>query len=220
LAERSLPNKVSLIPVYAFDSFPDRPWSTLAQRSGLLFVAGFRHTPNVGAAIWFVREVLPLVQLAVPGAKVRLVGSNPPAEVQELAGPAVEVTGHVPDAELEQAYLTSRVALAPLLVGGGMKGKVIESMRFGTPCVATPVGGQGLAAADDFLAVAGNPRQFAEAVIRLLRDDEEWGRVSRKAQAFARDNFSMDAMWRVIGQDIDPRPHASKQARFGGSPRR
>jgi glycosyltransferase involved in cell wall biosynthesis len=164
--------------------------------------------------VWFVSKVLPLIQQALPGTKLRLVGSNPPAEVLSLAGPDVEVTGHVSDQELENAYLTTRVTLAPLLVGGGMKGKVIESMRFGTPCVTTPVGAQGLSAAGGFLPVCESPQAFADAVVQLLRDDQEWTRISVASQQFARDNFSMDAMWKVIGEDIEPKPHSSKESRF------
>jgi GT2 family glycosyltransferase len=217
LGQRGHSNRVDVIPVYAYDSFPVRPWDSLEQRTGILFVAGFRHGPNVGAAVWFVREVLPLVQKVVPGVHVRLVGANPSAEVRALANASVTVTGQVSDEELDRNYHSSRVAIAPLLVGGGMKGKVIEAMRSGLPCVVTPTGAQGLTAAQDFLWVGATPQAFADAVVKLLRDDGEWRRVSQQAQDFAKAQFSVDAMWRVVGSDVDARPFSSRESRFAHS---
>ena len=199
----------STIPVYAFDTFPEAPWQNLASRRDLLFVAGFAHAPNAGAAVWFVREVLPLVRERHPQVRLSLVGSNPTEEVRALAGGGVEVTGFVSDAELESRYAHARVSVAPLRYGGGMKGKVVEAMRFGVPCVTTPAGAQGFFGTGDFLAVAESPRAFADAVIGLLDDDATWTAVSRQSLAFARDHFSEDALWRVVGQDVDPSPYAS-----------
>lgn len=216
LGERKHSNKVRVIPVYAYDDFPENPAANLSHRSGIVFVAGFRHGPNVAAAQWLVREVLPLVHATRPDVHVALVGSNPTPEVRALASEKVKVTGYVPDAELAAAYTGARLAVAPLLVGGGMKGKVIESMRFGVPCIATETGAQGLADTSEFLPVCRTAGEFADTILELLRNDEKWKRISKQAQDFARANFSVEQMWRVISQDVDPTPHRSLQQRFHG----
>src|SRR5690606_5292804 len=48
------------MPLYYFDDAPAVP--APRERAGLLFVAGFDRPPNVDAACWLVREVLPLVR--------------------------------------------------------------------------------------------------------------------------------------------------------------
>jgi GT2 family glycosyltransferase len=201
--------KALTIPVYAFDSFPDAPWQNLASRQDLLFVAGFAHAPNADAAVWFVGEVWPLLRERHPGLRLSLVGSNPTDAVRGLAGEAVEVTGFVSDAVLAEHYRRARVSVAPLRYGGGMKGKVVEAMRFGIPCVTTAAGAQGFSGVDAFLAVAESPQAFADAVSALLDDDAAWLAASQESQAFARANFSEDALWRVVAEDVDPSPYPS-----------
>ncbi|TDK66528.1 glycosyltransferase [Sapientia aquatica] len=201
------------IPVYAFDTFPHEPWANLAIRSGLLFVAGFAHVPNVDAAVWFVNEVLPLIHSTFPGLHTYLVGSNPAEEVKRLAGPDVTVTGFVTDDVLADYYQKARVSVAPLRFGGGMKGKVVEAMRFGLPCVTSPAGAQGFIDAESFLFVADNPQDFAAKVIELLQDNVVWECASQTSQNFARDRFSEDALWKIVVEDVDPTPYADVEAR-------
>ena len=191
------------IPVYAFDSFPEAPERNLAERRGLIFVAGFAHAPNADAACWFVSEVFPLVQEASPGTHLYLVGSNPTDAVKALHGDLVTVTGFVSDEELAIRYQASRVAIAPLRFGGGMKGKVIEAMRFGLPCVTTTTGAQGLQDAQSFLQVSDEPATMAEKIVTLLNDAPLWERTSRMSQEFVRERFSEAALWRIVSRDMD-----------------
>jgi GT2 family glycosyltransferase/SAM-dependent methyltransferase len=191
------------IPVYAFDSFAAEPAKNLADRRDIMFVAGFGHPPNGDAAAWLVERVMPLVWQHVPDLHLYLVGSNPSPQVQALAGLQVTVTGFVTDDELARRYGQARVAVAPLRYGGGVKGKVVEAMRFGLPLVTTSVGVQGLAPARHVVAVADDPLPFAAAVVALLADDERWRRASADQQAFACEHFSVDAMRRVFAEHID-----------------
>lgn len=201
------------IPVYAFDDFPAEPWANMEDRAGLLFVAGFAHPPNADAAIWFVNEVLPRIRARRPDISLTLAGSNPPEAVRSLAGPGVTVTGFVSDLRLSELYAGARVSVAPLRYGGGMKGKVVEAMKFGLPCVTSPAGAQGLEEASGFLAVARDPQEFADAVLRLLEEDSAWMVASTASNAFARSRFSEDALWKVVAADLDPAPYPDAEAR-------
>jgi glycosyltransferase involved in cell wall biosynthesis len=167
-----------------------------------MFVASFSHPPNADAAIWFVNEFLPIVTAAMPSVRVFLIGSNPSSEVLSLAGDQVVVTGFVSDEVLADHYRRARVAVAPLQYGAGMKGKVIEAMRFGLPMVTTQAGAQGLAAASAFLAVEDDAAAFARAVVVLLRDDRAWCERSEAAQCFVREHFSVDALWEIVRSDL------------------
>ena len=190
------------VPAYAYDSFPEQPGLNLDERRDLLFVAGFAHPPNEDAAEWFVREVLPLIREHHPDVHLFLVGSNPSAAVMALQGDHVTVTGFVSDEELAGQYASARVVVAPLRYGGGMKGKVIEAMRFGVPCVTTKAGIQGLARASGFLAAADDPAGFASLVLGYIADDAEWRRVSAAAQGFVRSDFTEQAQWRAFANEL------------------
>lgn len=184
------------LPPYAFDTFERdaRPDG----REGLLFVAGFAHSPNEDAAQWLVDNVMPRVWQAMPDLHLALVGSNPTDKVRALAGDRVEVTGYVDDAELLRRYGRARVAVVPLRFGAGVKGKVVEALQQGLPIVTTAVGAQGLHGLDAIAEVHDEAHAMADAILALLRDDAAWLRASRDGAAFAEARFSRANMRRVL----------------------
>jgi glycosyltransferase involved in cell wall biosynthesis len=195
------------VPAYAFDESHDDPTRNLHEREGLIFVAGFAHPPNVDAALWFVREVLPRVHQRLPGLHLSLVGSNPSAAVRALQDVHIEVTGFVTDDELARRYARARIVVAPLRFGGGIKGKVIEALRHGVPCVTTSAGAQGLDACDA-LAVCDAADDFAQHILELIGDDAEWRRRALAGQAFVRAHYTPDAQWQAFARELDLR-HAA-----------
>jgi glycosyltransferase involved in cell wall biosynthesis len=180
------------ITAYAYDRFATE--ATPDGRGGILFVAGFAHPPNVDAATWLVRDIMPLVWREEPGARLALVGANPTAEVLALAGGQVEVTGFVSDAELERRYATARVAVVPLRFGAGVKSKVVEALQQGLPLVTTSTGAQGLDGLPGVADVADDPARIAAGIVALLRDDAAWRRASQLGARFAEARFSPAAM--------------------------
>jgi glycosyltransferase involved in cell wall biosynthesis/predicted nuclease with TOPRIM domain len=162
-------------------------------REGLLFIGGFNHTPNVDAVLFFVREVLPLVRRRLEGVRLTVVGSRPPPEVEELAHREdVEVTGYVPD--VSGLFARTRLSVAPLRYGAGVKGKVNMSMAYGVPVVATTMAMEGMYLQDgrDVL-VADGAEAFAEAVVRLYTDRALWERLSRNGLSNLEQHFSRRA---------------------------
>jgi O-antigen biosynthesis protein len=154
------------------------PTSTpFAEREGLLFIGGFRHAPNVDAVCWFVRDVLPLVHRELPDLRLHAVGAGPPDEVRALADARVVVEGYVPD--VRPFFERCRLSVAPLRFGAGVKGKINQSMSHGVPCVGTTVAVEGmeLVPGEDVL-VADDPVAFADAVVRLYRDEALWRRLA------------------------------------------
>jgi len=185
------------MPLYFFDDAPEVPGP--GQRKGIVFVAGFDRPPNVDAARWLVRAILPQVELACP---VWLVGSNPIDEVRQLAGGQVEVTGYVSDEQLLAMYATARVAVVPLRMGAGMKGKVIEALHYGLPLVTTPVGAQGLDGLEFVATVSTDEAVLARSVRTLLQDEEAWRRVSLAQRRYMEGRFSLQAMKQALQQGL------------------
>lgn len=190
------------VPLYGYPDVAGDLSQTLASRQDILFVAGFAHPPNVDAACWLVREILPRVWSQHPDVRLHLVGSNPAPEVSALADERVLVTGYVSDAALDAYYARCRVATAPLRFGGGMKGKVLEAMRHGLPMVTTPVGVQGLSAAG-FVPHSEDPAILAEHVSRLLEDDDYWRQVSLANTDFIARHYSVQSLWSVLERGLE-----------------
>ncbi len=182
---------VATVP-FCFEIAPPRT-APPAERL-LLFVAGFARSTNVDAAEWLVREIMPLLVAEIGPVRLILAGADPAEAVLALAGPQVEVTGFVTEAELAALYHQARVAIIPLRFGAGVKGKVVEALSFGLPVVTTPVGAQGVTGLPDLVPVHDDPAALASALALLLRDDERWMAQSAAQANFAAMRFSRAAM--------------------------
>jgi glycosyltransferase involved in cell wall biosynthesis len=150
----------------------------------VLFVGNMTHHPNVDAALWLGREVMPLLRAGHPGVRLTIAGTAPPPEVLALAAPDVAVPGWVRD--LRPLLERARVVVAPIRVGGGMRMKVLESMAFGKAVVTTPRGAEGLDVAGERapLAVAADAEALAQETLRLLEDDTGRRDLGRRARSF------------------------------------
>jgi sugar transferase (PEP-CTERM/EpsH1 system associated) len=135
----------------------------------VIFCGVFDYRPNERGALWFARDVWPLVRARRADAALTLVGARPTAAVRRLraADGSIEVTGTVPDV---RPYLwKSAVSIAPLAEARGLQTKVLEALAAGLPTVVTSAVAAGLPAAVlPGCQVADDAEPFAEAVIRLL----------------------------------------------------
>lgn len=182
------------VQAYCFERFGTGDHDGLKDRSGILFVAGFGHPPNVDAAVWLVEAILPKLIETDPAVRLYLVGSNPSDKVLALASENVVVTGYVEDAVLQDFYRRCRVAVVPLRFGAGIKSKVVEALQQGLPLVTTTVGAQGLAGLDRVARVADDAQVIAQAIRELLADDDTWRTLSAASSRYAERRFSRQSM--------------------------
>jgi O-antigen biosynthesis protein len=174
------------------------------QRNGLLFVGGFAHEPNPDAVIWFATEVLPLVRRLLPDVEWHIVGHQPTAGVRRLAGGRVFVEGAVSEARLEHLYRTTRLVLAPLRFGAGVKGKVVEAMCQGVPVITTPVGAEGIPAGGDVLSVSASAEDMATQLVDLYQSAAKWEAQRERALATVDKHFSRRAVQLRLSADLAP----------------
>jgi glycosyltransferase involved in cell wall biosynthesis len=168
----------------------------------VLFTALFGWRPNVDAAVWFVTEVWPAVVARCRQARLLLVGKDPAPAVRALAGPTVEVTGTVPDV---RPYLQrARVAVAPLLAGGGTRLKVLEALDAGRPVVGTSVGVAGLPRlAGSGVIVADAPAEMADALVTLLGDADRAAALGQAGHDAVGHYYSWDGALRPLFDRLD-----------------
>ena len=200
---------IAVIPVYLFKdqdfAIAERRLAALESRGGrhLMFVGGFSHSPNVDGICWFVREVLPILQLGDSKFRLSIVGSNAPPSILSLASDQVKVLGRISDGELNQLYGDASVAIVPLRYGGGVKGKLIEAMAAGIPIVSTSIGVQGIDKSEDMVFSADTTASaFAEAVLSAVGDTELARKKGAAGIKFLRRTHSTEAAKEILAPFI------------------
>lgn len=136
----------------------------------LVFCGTLDYRPNVDAAVWLVREILPRVWAVRPDVHLALVGRGPAPDVRALASDRVTVTGYLPD--IRPAIWSSDLYVVPLRAGGGTRFKVLEGLALGVPVLTTTLGAEGIGGrAGEHYLVADGAAAFAAAILRAL---EPW----------------------------------------------
>ena len=148
------------------------------ERADLLYIGGFQHTPNVDAVLYFVQSIYPLIKLQLPDVKFYILGSKPPEEILDLANDSsIVVTGYIED--VAPHFNRCRLSVAPLRYGAGLKGKVLTSLSYGLPMVASSIACEGIGLDNEInILIADEPAEFAEKVVRLYADAALWNRLS------------------------------------------
>jgi glycosyltransferase involved in cell wall biosynthesis len=160
-----------------------RPFDGPTEPATVVLSGKMSYHANVTAALYFVRQIWPRVRVRRPDARLRIVGSGPPAAITALArDPAVEVTGYLPD--LRPALGRATLAVCPVTVKVGIQNKILEAMALGLPVVSSAAGARGLLAEPGRdLLVADRPADFAAAICRLLATPDlraSLGRAGRR----------------------------------------
>ena len=161
----------------------------------LLFVGNMAYRPNIDAVMYFCRSIYPKIKMEYPKIEFWIVGKDPAPEVKELQGNGVHVTGQVDD--LGSYYNDSIMCVVPLRAGGGTRLKILEAMALGRPVVTTPIGCEGLEVKHgQHLFIADTPDLFADYVLQLLKDKQQWQDMTRQARALAVDHYDWDLIAR------------------------
>jgi GT2 family glycosyltransferase/glycosyltransferase involved in cell wall biosynthesis len=150
----------------------------VAEPSGdrALFVGGFAHPPNETAALWAAEVVTEYNKRYPMPRTLEIVGPQPPASVQALAGDErIRVLGFVPS--LDEPHSRAKVFLCPMKFGGGVKGKISDAICRGIPVITNSIGNEGLGLRHGKEILLG---ETTEDFIALL-DDVYSGRVDCEA---------------------------------------
>ena len=140
---------------------------------------------------WFCSSVFPLIQEEIPGIKLHIVGSNPPASVAKFQSEHIILEGFVTDERLEALYRQCRICVVPLRYGAGVKGKTIEAMYHGIPIVTTDIGIEGLPDIEKCVTAHNDAESFVAAVVDAYRNGDRG--CAQRCYDFVREHYSLEA---------------------------
>jgi glycosyltransferase involved in cell wall biosynthesis len=155
--------------------------------------------PNIDGALWFAREVWPLIRARRPNTVFDVIGARPPQEIVALShnGSGIHVTGYVED--LDPYLRQAGVFVVPLRAGGGMRVKILNALAQGLPIVSTAIGCEGIQAGHERdILIADTPAAFADAVLRVLQDSALAARLAENGRALAETVYDYRAACRPL----------------------
>ncbi len=176
------------IPIFAEKSADVIP--SFDERNNFLFIGNYLHEPNKQAALLLKKEIWPLIRKQLPEAKLYIYGAYATQEILQLNNikEGFLVKGRAEDAN--QVMKNTRVLLAPMPFGAGLKGKLLEAMQNGTPSITTKIGSEGISNHTNWNGfVTDDFKEFANAAVRLYSNQAEWNLAQQKCFEILEDRF-------------------------------
>jgi len=190
--------KIAVIP-NGVDTDSLSPLPLSDGQDNILFVGNMGYPPNPDAAIYFTRQIFPLIRERLPKAKFLVVGRYPGQELRKLSrDPNVIITGYVES--VIPYYQKSSVVIVPLRAGGGTRGKILEAMALGRPVVSTSLGAEGLEVTHkENIMIADRPEDFATITVELMKNGSFKSALIESARKFVESQHS----WRESAEKLD-----------------
>jgi len=173
------------------------------KRANFISIGNLHHAPNVDSILYLKNEIWPLIRKQLPQVQLKLYGAYAPQKVLELHNEkeGFLIKGWAND--VNEVMSESRVCLAPLRFGAGLKGKLVDAMINGTPSVTTSLGVEGIPGELLFPGIIADlAQEIAEASVVLYSQKEKWMACQVLAsqlleKRFRKELFSEDFMKKV-----------------------
>lgn len=158
------------------------------RNNDILFFGAMDRPENYLSAIWFAENVLPLI----PDKKVRFIilGSNPSDRLKEILNDRIIVTGFVES--ITSYFENSLCFVAPLVLGAGIKIKVLEALSSGMAVLTNSIGIEGINAKDglEYLKCE-TPYDYALCIRELLESRVDAKALGENARELIKKDFDV-----------------------------
>ena len=145
------------------------------ERNHFIVIGNFLHAPNYNAVLYLKETIWPLISKQLPKTELHVYGAYASQKVNQLHNEkdGLLVKGFAED--VNQVMQSAKVCLAPLRFGAGLKGKLVDAMQNGAPCVMTQIAAEGMFSAlppNGF--IEDKPEAFAEKAVQLYKVETLW----------------------------------------------
>lgn len=174
-----------IVPFYM--DFTDIEWK--GGSNNIVFFGAMGRDENHLTAMWLIDKVMPL--LKDTDVVLQIIGGGPKESLKNRQSDKVKVLGFVDD--VAPYFAEAACMVAPLVLGAGIKVKVIEGMSSGVPVLTNNIGIEGIDARDGIEYIhCESPEEYADAIRNLITDRQEAMKISANAKKMIHEKFDME----------------------------
>lgn len=168
------------------------------------FLGAMNVAHNEDAVREFIKQIFPYILAKLSSARFLVIGGGVSGNLKDLSNENIEFTGRVNDV---RKYLEKcKVFVCPMNFGSGIKTKNLEAMSMGLAVVTTSIGAENIGAVSSKeWIIRDNPKEFADAVVSLMSDEQTRLAMGIRASEFVRTNMTWEnaeTAWRDLLNDI------------------
>ncbi|MEJ5050682.1 glycosyltransferase [Chryseobacterium culicis] len=171
-------NKIITISNIHYPKIDISERKNFSESKGITFI-GSIHEPNIDAVKFLYEKIMPIVWKTNPELEVSIIG-NVAEKLDLKLYPKFKFLGFVES--IEEHFMNSKIMVAPLRFGAGVKGKIGQAFEYFFPVVTTDIGAEGMKLTDKKnVLIANDENSFAEAIIQLNNNEELWNILSKNS---------------------------------------
>ena len=188
-----------------FESVSNEKYPTFHERRDFVTLGGFKHPPNIDQVKVLKYDIWPKILKEIPNANLYVYGAYPPQSILQLHDEqyGFHIKGYAES--LEEILSFSKVMLAPLRYGAGIKGKIVDSWRFGCPVITTPVGSEGMTSDNNGQwggSIAFDSDSFVQSAIDVYTNESKWTSSQRKGKDLLERLFNAETNFKDLNGSI------------------
>ncbi|WP_299887422.1 glycosyltransferase [uncultured Lacinutrix sp.] len=145
------------------------------QREHFVTVGNFLHEPNMDGIKYLKESIWPYIKKKLPKAEMHIYGAYESAKVTQLNDESQDfyIKGFVDD--IDEVMKNYKICLVPLRYGAGLKGKIVDAMLNGIPCITTSIGAEGMYGnLEPNGFIEDDPIDFAKIAVELYTNKIFW----------------------------------------------
>jgi len=174
------------------------------ERKDLLFIGNFLHEPNMQSVLELKEKIWPQLRKDLPGVQLHIYGAYPSQKALALHNPKENFLVHGRAENVQDIMQSSRLLLAPIPFGAGLKGKLLEAMTYGLPSVTSAIGAEGIGNDETWPgAIAKTDANFIAASKELYLNESEWKNAQLKGLNCIETHFLFTDFKPIFLQTLD-----------------
>ncbi len=138
-----------------------------SKNTDILFTGNLRYLPNIEAAKYLCKQIVPVLIKDSPGLKIMIAGANPHPAVLALQNQHIKVNKDIQD--MNALKKSAKLFIAPMFLNTGIQNKILEAMACGIPALTTPQAADAIGAIPGYhLFIALSAQEFSKEAKTIL----------------------------------------------------
>ena len=190
-----IPNEILLYLPFMLQSVPEKIQAELPKfedRKDFISIGNFLHEPNWNAVLVLKEKIWPQIRKQLPKAKMNIYGAYSSEKVKNLHNEKENFIVYGWTDDSAEVMKNSKVCLAPIQFGAGLKGKLVEAMQNGTPSITTKIGAEGINGNMKWNGhISDSLEDFIEAAVNIYTDETIWNTYQKTGFRIINERFNI-----------------------------
>ena len=201
-----IPNEILLYLPFMLQSVPEKIQAELPKfedRKDFISIGNFLHEPNWNAVLVLKEKIWPQIRKQLPKAKMNIYGAYPSEKVKNLHNEKENFIVHGWTEDSAKVMKNSKVCLAPIQFGAGLKGKLVEAMQNGTPSITTKIGAEGINGNMEWNGhISDSLEDFIDEAVNIYNNETIWNTYQEAGFKIINERFNITEHQNSLGDKI------------------